>query len=114
MDQPASRRQSTNLDVLRASAVLLVFVNHILCMTRTGSAVLNDGIARFGVILFFVHTSCVLMGSMGSLVAAGKGWSLRFYVRRIFRLYPLSIVLVLLAVAVGSPMKPWVGLEHPP
>lgn len=108
------RRQSTNLDVLRAFAVLLVFVYHILCMTRTGPAGLNDALARFGVILFFVHTSCVLMGSMESLVANSKAWIRRFYVRRIFRLYPLSIVSVLLAVALGAPMTPWDGLGHPP
>ena len=107
-------RHSRNLDVLRAFAVLLVFINHIFCMIRSRHAVIDDGVARFGVILFFVHTSCVLMGSMQSLRSNGDAWAQRFYLRRLFRLYPLSVFVILVSVLTKAPMMPWMGLEHAP
>jgi peptidoglycan/LPS O-acetylase OafA/YrhL len=59
-------------------------------------------IGRFGVLLFFVHTSLVLMYSMQR--SGLRGWPLakNFYVRRSFRIYPLSILTVL-AVLVLHP-----------
>lgn len=52
-----------------------------------------------GVLLFFVHTSCVLMMSLERLPPA-NGWqtTLRFYVRRAFRIYPLSTVTLCLVL----------------
>jgi len=38
------------------------------------------GLGRFGVLLFFFHTSFVLMQSLD--VSRGAYWALRFYVRR--------------------------------
>lgn len=64
----------------------------------------------FGVMLFFVHTSCVLMGSLSRLEGAGylRPWALlrAFAVRRFFRIYPLSILFVLVVVACGIPPFP--------
>jgi peptidoglycan/LPS O-acetylase OafA/YrhL len=107
-------RLSTNLDVLRAFAVLLVLICHLFGITRTGNAHVTDGLGRFGVILFFVHTSCVLMASLESLHSGGQGWLSRFYVRRAFRIYPLAILLILTAIMFGSPAAPWIGPDHPP
>jgi len=107
-------RHSNNLDVLRTCAVMLVFLNHLMCMLRAQHAVIDDGAARFGVILFFVHTSCVLMGSIQSIRAEGDLWVSRFYLRRLFRLYPLSIGLIFVSILLRAPMKPWMGLDHAP
>jgi len=53
----------------------------------------------FGVLLFFVHTSLVLMYSMRRSGLTGIGLAKEFYIRRLFRIYPLSIVTILTAVA---------------
>lgn len=98
--------KSANLDVLRAIAVLSVFVAHLLGSTgvyRMGS------LGRFGVIMFFVHTSLVLMASLDRLEHGGfgAGWRLAtaFWTRRAFRIYPLSMVFVVLTVALGVPKE---------
>jgi peptidoglycan/LPS O-acetylase OafA/YrhL len=62
-----------------------------------GFAVADIGI--FGVLLFFVHTSLVLMYSMQRSGLAGLTLIKNFFVRRWFRIYPLSILAVLAAVA---------------
>ena len=53
----------------------------------------------FGVLLFFVHTALVLMYSMHRSGLTGFALVKDFYVRRFFRIYPLSILTVLTAVA---------------
>jgi peptidoglycan/LPS O-acetylase OafA/YrhL len=50
-------------------------------------------IGVFGVYLFFVHTCLVLMWSLER-----KPHTLDFYIRRLFRIYPLAIVAVLFVV----------------
>lgn len=56
-------------------------------------------IGTFGVYLFFVHTCLVLMYSMERSHLDGAGLVKNFYIRRAFRIYPLSILAVLAAVA---------------
>jgi peptidoglycan/LPS O-acetylase OafA/YrhL len=56
-------------------------------------------IGSFGVLLFFVHTCLVLMYSMERSNLEGRRLADNFYIRRIFRIYPLSIFAVLAAVA---------------
>ena len=87
--------ESNNLNLLRTIAVLSVFVAHILPPSTTA---LNLGHA--GVLLFFVHTSNVLMRS---LRRRGDSWA-QFMIRRCFRIYPLAIVAVLLyeLLAIGN------------
>jgi peptidoglycan/LPS O-acetylase OafA/YrhL len=92
---------SPNLDLLRSMAVLMVLFDH-LCrhyyLDRIGKFGVAD-IGIFGVLLFFVHTSLVLMQSMRRSGFTGFNLIKNFYIRRFFRIYPLSILTVLAAVA---------------
>jgi peptidoglycan/LPS O-acetylase OafA/YrhL len=94
---PLPKWESANLDVLRAVAVLLVIVFHFLeffRLTERGDFVHQLG--RWGVLLFFVHTSLVLMLSLERQSAQRYRWpSLVFAIRRVFRIYPLSVLVVL-------------------
>jgi peptidoglycan/LPS O-acetylase OafA/YrhL len=83
-----------NLDVLRAFAVSAVVVCHLL---RLGGFKFGERIGPFGVLLFFVHTSLVLMLSMDRQKMSY--W--QFIVRRIFRIYPLSVLVVLFYFSTG-------------
>jgi peptidoglycan/LPS O-acetylase OafA/YrhL len=112
---PALSGESTNLDILRATAVLCVFYGHLAGLI--GFYTPRD-LGFFGVVLFFVHTSFVLMGSLERLETTGyaRTWPLAaaFAIRRLFRIYPLSIVCVLLVLLFGIPKFPgdayvWVG-----
>jgi peptidoglycan/LPS O-acetylase OafA/YrhL len=97
----SSRFASSNLDVLRASAVLMVLFDH-LCRHFHVDQIGKFGVADigvFGVLLFFVHTSLVLMYSMQRSGLTGIDLMKNFHVRRFFRIYPLSILAVLVAVA---------------
>jgi peptidoglycan/LPS O-acetylase OafA/YrhL len=95
-DAPHSAK-SANLDLLRAIAVVLVFVDHLLLKLRLDHVwkIDTSGLGHFGVLLFFVHTSLVLMYSLGRSGLAGTRLFTNFYIRRIFRIYPLSILAVL-------------------
>ena len=93
------RQPSFNLDLLRAVAVTLVLAQHLL--NRFYFAKLGlDGppIGTFGVLIFFVHTCLVLMYSMERSSLDGFPLALNFYIRRIFRIYPLSMLAVFTAV----------------
>jgi peptidoglycan/LPS O-acetylase OafA/YrhL len=112
----ANKGLSANLDLLRAIAVLLVLAQH-LCKRNDVDRVLwmpTTSWGLFGVLLFFVHTCLVLMYSMerGGLT----GWRLlkNFAVRRIFRIYPLSVIAVLAALALHleSDINGIHGLSH--
>jgi peptidoglycan/LPS O-acetylase OafA/YrhL len=91
-----SRATSSNLDVLRSMAVLMVLFDHL---TRHYHFDRFDQIGFFGVLLFFVHTSLVLMRSMQRSRLTGFALVTDFYIRRLFRIYPLSVLAVLTAVA---------------
>jgi peptidoglycan/LPS O-acetylase OafA/YrhL len=92
---------SANLDLLRAVAVLLVLAQHLL--NRFGGGLFRGRsippIGTFGVLLFFVHTCLVLMYSMERSHLSGRALVGNFYLRRLFRIYPLSVLAVLSAVA---------------
>ena len=100
--------ESRNLDFLRAVAVLLVLVDHSFMAAGLADrypAVYDMG--RLGVLMFFVHTSLVLMFSLERSELRNDGKLFRdFYIRRAFRIYPLSIVFVLLACAFAMPQTP--------
>lgn len=95
---------SPNLDFLRAVAVLLVYFFHLLITTNTR---LPDYFGQFGVLLFFVHTSLVLMFSLERIERNKQELFITFYIRRLFRIYPLSIVCVSIIVLFHLPRAPW-------
>ena len=82
-----------NLNVLRASAVMAVLVDHLANAANHSMALLG----RVGVLMFFVHTACVLMASLERNPS-----TFAFYVRRAFRIYPLAIAVVLVASALPN------------
>lgn len=88
-----------NLDFLRSIAVLLVVAAHLLLYTGHLDKAAWSGIT--GVCMFFVHTSLVLMWS---LERDPHVW--RFYVRRIFRIYPLWLAVLFLTLIVRLPIAP--------
>lgn len=94
-----------NLDFLRACAVLYVLADHILQAVgihRILGADIN-WLGRTGVLFFFVHTCCVLMMSLQR--HRGEGLLQAFYIRRMFRIYPLSMVGVLAVMMLpGAPL----------
>jgi peptidoglycan/LPS O-acetylase OafA/YrhL len=110
---PASAKsQSSNLDILRAIAVSTVFLFHLaLGLGRAaghdeawmGHGFDPEPIGRSAVLLFFVHTSFVLMQSLERSEIAGDRIAISFFIRRAFRIYPLSIVCVLAILALRIP-----------
>ena len=60
------KAESANLDLLRATAVLVVLTFHTLLfwdLERIGGVSIRP-LGQFGVLLFFVHTTLVLMFSL--------------------------------------------------
>jgi peptidoglycan/LPS O-acetylase OafA/YrhL len=99
---------SSVLDLLRAVAVSLVLISHLIEATRDQAWWwLAQQVGWMGVMLFFVHTSLVLMFSLDRTKADGAQLGIHFYVRRIFRIYPLSIAVVLCILALAIPVASW-------
>jgi peptidoglycan/LPS O-acetylase OafA/YrhL len=101
------RQDSPNLDLLRSCAVGLVLLSHTPdFMDGVAWAFNYKTMGRLGVALFFVHTTLVLLLSMDRHGPA----PLQFFVRRAFRIYPLSIAAVLLmatALFIGGHPLGW-------
>lgn len=97
-----------NMDFMRAVAVLLVLFGHLtyfLGLMNWGPLkIILAGI--MGVQIFFVHTCFVLMLSLERQWKNQPAAELfkSFMVRRIFRIYPLSICVISLVVAFRLPM----------
>jgi peptidoglycan/LPS O-acetylase OafA/YrhL len=107
---------SVNLDLLRAIAVMAVFFDHLCGVQHNRSF---GSLGRFGVVLFFVHTSFVLMSSLQRLdkpEVSSWSLSLAFWIRRFFRIYPLSVLCILLVPIFHIPSDPglvyaWIGIK---
>jgi peptidoglycan/LPS O-acetylase OafA/YrhL len=100
-----STSDSSVLDFLRATAVSLVLLDHIVEIGGSSSFTwLAQRLGWMGVMLFFVHTSLVLMFSLERTKAAGPSLLKHFYVRRAFRIYPLAVVVILLIVLFQLPV----------
>ena len=93
-----SGKDLTNLDVMRAVAVLTVMSSHLIAVCSPGIDAHRFG--AFGVAIFFVHTALVLMWSLGRRPA-----TVDFYIRRAARIYPLSIFVTLLVLATRVPVS---------
>src|ERR1035437_1337666 len=107
-------RHSANLDILRAFAVTIVCVEHLVRTLNAHTGFHNEAVCAFtsqigraGVLAFFVHTSLVLMYSLERMAGSTDRVSLRFYIRRFFRIYPLSMFCVTLAVILHIPSNTW-------
>ena len=104
---------TSNLDILRSTAVLLVLVDHVMEVWAVKHHVpyfqldFRRGLGRLGVLLFFVHTTLVLNFSLERIES--RRWRMvgTFLARRAFRLYPLSIVCVLMIFAFQIPSMPY-------
>jgi peptidoglycan/LPS O-acetylase OafA/YrhL len=112
---------SRNLDLLRAIAVLFVFFSHLILTLTPGHHVhdtvhspwvaLLYGMGNIGVLLFFVHTSLVLLLSLER--TRGASLFRNFYVRRLFRIYPLSIACILIVLLLRIPYVPELPFTMP-
>jgi len=113
---PAERSLSANLDLLRAIAVVLVLAQHLAhrMYVENFAGMPTSSWGVFGVLLFFVHTCLVLMYSMERSRLTGWHLLTNFATRRIFRIYPLSILAVLTALALhlDSDINGIRGLSH--
>jgi peptidoglycan/LPS O-acetylase OafA/YrhL len=104
--------QDSNLDILRSIAVLSVFVTHLYrfdpYLYNSGYQVQHVALGRVGVLIFFVHTTLVLMQSLERTGKKLAGWPLTryFYIRRVFRIYPLSVSLIVISIACSIPSNP--------
>lgn len=106
LSRKASTSELANLDLLRAVAVGLVFLDHLFETMRIRGL---GALGHLGVLFFFVHTSLVLMMSMERLGLRGLRLFGSFMTRRVFRIYPLSIAAVLFVVAFQVPATSWLG-----
>jgi len=90
---------SRNLDLLRSFAVMLVVGFHLAKFFNWRFETLRvTDFGLLGVMLFFVHTTLVLMFSLERQSAASSAsLFVPFMVRRCFRIYPLAILLVAFA-----------------
>lgn len=112
-----TREELPNLDVLRAIAVLLVLVDHCLATLGQQLGLAFDPytwyLGRLGVLMFFVHTSYVLMASLQRLRLEGWALARSFLIRRVFRIYPLSLLCVVAVVLFKVPILPWETYTSP-
>ena len=107
---------SANLDILRTIAVLCVFGSHLFPIVGFRQI---EVLGEFGVVMFFVHTSVVLMQSlqrMDGVAADDRRLAIAFWIRRVFRIYPLAILFVLLVTIFRIPYSPgfayrWIGVK---
>jgi len=84
-----------NLDLLRSIAIVLVVISHI--PIKFPYFLPHEQLGLLGVMIFFVHTSFVLMKSLNRINYTKKfELFFKFYIQRIFRIYPLSIFAVLI------------------
>jgi len=106
-------KESPNLDLLRSVAVLAVLTDHLTATFGIAQKhVFLGELGYWGVLLFFVHTSFVLMMSMERIRLDGWRLYATFYTRRLFRIYPLSVVTVALVLTFHIPQSSWITQYH--
>jgi peptidoglycan/LPS O-acetylase OafA/YrhL len=98
---------SPNLDVLRSLAVSFVVLSHVLLDNSLAHIGIyhSQTLGTLGVMIFFVHTCLVLMRSLERQQSAStrRSLALPFLTSRFFRIYPLSVFVVLVLATIGGP-----------
>jgi peptidoglycan/LPS O-acetylase OafA/YrhL len=89
----------SNLDLLRAYAVTLVVVCHVSIFYGHSSFAMLGSV---GVALFFVHTCLVLMQSLERQDQT-RPLFVPFMIRRLFRIYPLSVFVIIVILVFRIP-----------
>lgn len=107
------RHGSSNLDVLRSMAITCVVVSHLL-IEKFGygmGSYSTQTLGTLGVLIFFVHTCLVLMLSLErqEMRDARYPATFPFLAARVFRIYPLSIIVVSIVALIA-----WMTSESPP
>lgn len=97
---------SPNLDLIRACAVACVFFAHLYAIVF-GRSEITWHFGQLGVLIFFVHTSFVLMLSLERSKLNGPRMFASFYIRRAFRIYPLAMACVTLAYILSIDPEGW-------
>ena len=94
-------RDKVNLDFMRSFAILVVLLDHILLAQKIAlvGRWMPAWIGVMGVYIFFVHTCLVLMWSLER-----RPHTLDFYIRRIFRIYPLVLIALTATVVFRAPV----------
>jgi len=94
------------LHALRLVAALAVFLVHIAYFTRLNPPVSKDLVSHFnlGVQLFYVLSAFALMHSTRPYERK-PNWTLRFYVKRFFRIAPLFYVMIGVTLIYGASQK---------
>jgi peptidoglycan/LPS O-acetylase OafA/YrhL len=107
LSHKASNEQP-NLDILRAAAVLCVAFAHLYNRVTGTNGDTAWHFGQLGVLIFFVHTAYVLMWSLERSAPSltGRDLWVDFYIRRLFRIYPLAMV------AVGFGWFGWGPSQH--
>lgn len=90
--------------------MLAVFFRHLLLAIGISPA---WPMGQFGVLLFFVHTSLVLMMSLERIDLSGRPLFRTFYIRRCFRIFPLSMVCVGIVVLFHLPVDSYRAWFNP-
>jgi peptidoglycan/LPS O-acetylase OafA/YrhL len=105
--QELTKLPKRNLDVLRTIAVVCVLIDHFATTWRLDFQPVTDtwAIGQLGVLIFFVHTSLVLMSSIERHGTLRSHWIRAFYTRRALRIYPLAIATILLVVSLRIPWR---------
>lgn len=105
-----------NLDLLRALAVMIVYFSHLVMVYGVGDpwgVISIYQLSQAGVMIFFVHTAFVLMLSLERQKGTGISVFRTFYLRRAFRIYPLSCLTVIVVLAASIPSFPTEAFHAP-
>lgn len=97
-------KDNANLDLMRSTAVLLVIVSHLL-FYLPHSPLPPEWLwllGLIGVFIFFTHTTLVLMWSLER-----DPHTIRFYIRRAFRIYPLWLAVLAITLLLKLPCAPY-------
>ena len=113
------RSDSSNLEIIRATAVLSVFFAHLhdIWMEEEASLI-SWRFAQMGVLTFCMHTSMVLMLSLDRTKLKGGTLIGSFHLRRFFRINPFSIFCVTMAMVlhhtpeIATPILHWRWSEY--